>query len=201
LLNINKKPFLYFLIKIFKKNNIKKVFLFAQYKNKQIKEYVKKIKGVQFKILLDGKQRLGTGGSLYKHLQLLPNKFYLTYGDSYLDFRYSKLRNKFFIKKKSIITIYKNKNTNHKNNILFNRNKIINYNKNYNYNYNYIDYGLFYLKKEHLEKIKVKYKKFDLDFYIKNLIINNDLDYIISKKKFLECGSKEGIKKISKILI
>jgi MurNAc alpha-1-phosphate uridylyltransferase len=197
LIPIFKKPFFYYLLKKFKKNGIKNIYLLTQYKSKQIENYVKNIKDFNFFIYKDGKKKLGTGGSLKKNLKNFPNYFFLTYGDSYLDIKYSTLRRKNLETDKSIISIYRN-HKKFKNNILLKNKKILEYSK--NKNFNYIDYGLFLFKKKHLEKFYIKNQRFDLGKYISFLIKKNNLSYVISKKKFNECGSLEGIKKIQKLI-
>ena len=197
LINIGKKPFLHHQIKIFKKNKIKNIYFLTHYKSIQIRNYVKKLKDFNCYLLSDGKKKLGTGGSLKRNLDKMPNYFYLTYGDSYLDFDYSVLEKKFLKTNKNVITIYKNKSKKHFNNMLISKKKIIEYSK--DKKLNYIDYGLFLFRKKDLKNIKSK-KQFDLGKYISYLIKNNNLSYVISHKKFHECGSYEGIKKIEKII-
>jgi NDP-sugar pyrophosphorylase family protein len=198
LINIEKKPFLYHLLKILKKNKIKNIYLLTQYKSAQIEKYVKNIKYFNFFVLKDGGKKLGTGGSLKKKLKELPNYFFLTYGDSYLDINYSVLRKKLISVNKSVISIYKNNDKKHQNNILVKKRKIIKYDK--TKNFNYIDYGLFLFKREDLEDIKMKKENFDLVEYLSTFIKNNKFTYIISKKRFHECGSFDGIERIKKIL-
>ncbi len=197
LIPILKKPFFHYLLKKFKKNNIKNIFLLTGYKSKQIEDYIKNVKHFNFFIYKDGPKKVGTGGSIKKKLQYLPQFFYLTYGDSYLEIKYSLLIKKFKQTNKSIIVIYKNHNK-LDNNIYLKNKKIIDYNK--NKNYNYIDYGLFLFNKKDLEKFKTRKIKFDLKLYLSWLIKKKCLSYIISKKKFNECGSLEGIKKIEKLI-
>ena len=198
LINIEKKPFLYHLLKILKKNKIKNIYLLTQYKSVKIEKYVKNIKYFNFFILKDGKKKLGTGGSIKKNLKKLPDYFFLTYGDSYLNINYSILRKKLISANKSIISIYKNNSKKLQNNVLFKKRKIIKYDK--KKNFNYIDYGLFLFKREDLENIKIKKENFDLAEYLSTLIKKNKFTYIVSKKKFHECGSFDGIERIKKIL-
>ncbi len=196
LIDIVTKPFLYHLLKIFKKNRIKNIYLLTYYKKNQIVNYIKNLKGFNFFIFNDGKNNLGTGGSLKKNLHKIPEYFYLTYGDSYLDFDYSTLKKKLINTNKSIITIFKNKSRDHNNNILLLKKKLIKYNK--GKRFNYIDYGLFLLKKKDLQNINIKKNKFGLNSYISNLIKKNKISYVISKNKFYECGSYDGIEMLEK---
>ena len=198
LIDINGKPFFDHALKIFKKNKIKNIFLLTQYKDEYIKNYIKNINHFRIKVLRDGKKRLGTGGSLKRNLKFLPKEFFLTYGDSYLDFDYSKIRKKFKSTNKNIITIYKNKSSKHKNNILVKKNKIIKYDK--NKNFNYIDYGLFYFRNQDLMRYPINNTKFDMSEFIKKLIKSDKFAFVKSKKKFQECGSIDGINQLRRMI-
>ena len=187
----------YHTLKILKKNKIKNIFLLTQHKDKYIKNYIKNINQFSIKVLRDGKKRLGTGGSLKKNLKYLQKEF-SNLCDSYLDFDYSKIIKKFLSSSKNIISIYKNKNSSHKNNILVSNKKILKYNK--KKNFNYIDYGLFYFKKCDLKECNIKKNEFDMSEYIIELIKKKKLVYTISRKKFQEFGSIEGINSLRKIL-
>ena len=89
LVSILKKPFFYYQLKKFKSNGIKNIYLLTQYKSKQIQDFVKSVKYFNFFLYKDGKKNLGTGGSIKKNIKQLPDYFFLTYGDSYLDIKYS----------------------------------------------------------------------------------------------------------------
>lgn len=198
LIKILNKPFIDHLLKILKKNKIKKIYLLSQYRSRQIENYVKYKKSFNFFVLKDGKKKLGTGGSLKKNIKYLPEYFFLTYGDSYLDTDYSPLRKKLVNTNKSIMSICKNNKKTSKGNIMFKNNKIIRYDK--KKNFNYTDYGLFLLKKKDIESIKIKKKNFDFSEYIIPLISKKKIAHFISRKKFHECGSYDGIQKIIKLL-
>ena len=99
---------------------------------------------------------------------------------------------------KNIITIYKNSSLHHQNNILLHNRKIIKYKK--NGHFNYIDYGLFLLKKIDLENAKFRKQNFDFEEYLSFLIRNKKIDYVRSSKRFEECGSYDGIRRIQKII-
>lgn len=147
LIDIENKKFLEIQYNLYKKKGIKNFIYLCQHYSYQIRDfcYQKKLRNVQ--IIDDGNKRLGTGGSIQKSLNLLPDQFFLTYGDSYLDFDLSKIKNTYSSSNKCIMTIYKNKNKNHKNNVLIKNRKILKIDKLNNLNFNYIDYGLFFLKK------------------------------------------------------
>ena len=122
LIEFNKKPFLYYQLKYLKNNGIKNVLLSSCYLSKKIETYVKEnINFINIKIVNDGKP-LGTGGAIRKSIKFMKQNFFIIYGDSYLNFRLTKL-----IKNKDLATmaIFKNKNLYDRSNIrLKNGNKI-----------------------------------------------------------------------------
>ncbi len=190
LIDIYGKPFLYYQLMYLKKNNIKNVILSTGYHSKKVKDYVKNIKFINIKIVYDGKQLLGTGGAINKSINFLKKKFFVIYGDSYLNFSIKLLKAK---KNYSIMAIYKNNNKFDLSNVKKKLNYII-YNKSKkNSNYRYIDYGVSFLDKSIFDKIK-KNIKFDLAVLLKKISEKKQLQGYVVKKRFYEIGSYNGIR-------
>ena len=80
LVKFNKKPFLYYQLKLLKKNKIKNVIICTGHYSDQIEKYVKTIK-LQMNILIskDGSKPLGTGGALSKVINKFKKSFFLIY--------------------------------------------------------------------------------------------------------------------------
>ena len=77
LIPINDKPFLYYQLKFFNKNNIKNIILSTGYMSDQVKRYVKSnINFVNLKIIDDGKKPLGTEGAVLNALKFFKKKFF-----------------------------------------------------------------------------------------------------------------------------
>ena len=194
LIKFNQKSFLFWQLKFFKANGIKKVIICAGYKSQFILKELKKIKinNLKIKVVVE-KFPLGTGGAIKNCHNYLDDFFFVTYGDSWLNLKFKNIKNKFHRqnKKNMLCIIRKNKIKNHKPNILFKKDKIQNYQKN-NILFNYIDYGLMLLSKKDIKKISKK--KFDLSLLIKKLIQSNLISVYKVRKKFYEIGSLQGIK-------
>ena len=196
LININGKPFLYYQLKYLKKNKINNVLLSAGYMAGKIKKYIKNIKFIDVKINADGKKLLGTGGAILKSLHLLKPNFYVIYGDSYLNFKLTKLRdNKNF----PTMAIYKNNNKFDKSNVKLGSGRKIIYFKNKKKKLQYIDYGAAYLNKK-IFKNKMKYSKFDLADLYEKISKRNMLNGYKVSKRFYEIGSYNGINDLKKYL-
>ena len=190
LIDICGKPFLYYQLKYLKKNDIKNVILSTGYRSKDVENYVKTIKFLNIKTVKDGNQLLGTGGAINKSINILKEKFYVIYGDSYLSFKIKSLKAN---KKYSTMAIYKNINKYDTSNVKKKLNHII-YNKSKkNRDYHYIDYGVSYLDKSIFNKIK-KNTKFDLATLLKKISKKKQLQGYVVKKRFYEIGSYNGIK-------
>ena len=202
LIDIEDKKFLEIQYNLYKKKGIKNFIYLCQHYSNQIREFCEKKNFNNTLIVDDGFKRLGTGGSLKKNINLLPNDFYLTYGDSYLDYDLSKIEKKYTYSNKCIMTLYSNKDINHKNNVLVKNGEIIKIDKINNYKFNYIDYGLFLFNKKLVKRsmMKIKKKNFDLSLIIQILHSKSLLDCSYSKKKFQEIGSFKGIEQLKKTI-
>ena len=192
LIDINGKPFLYYQLKLLKKNNINNVIISTGYLAKKVRKYIKcNINFINVKIKDDGKKLLGTGGAVLKSMQSLKKNFFVIYGDSYINFKLKKL-----VKKKNLATmaIFKNDNRYDKSNIELKKFKKILYYKNTNNkNLQFIDYGASYINKLIFKGVK-KNVKFDLSELFEKISRKNMLTGYKVKKRFYEIGSYSGIK-------
>ena len=202
LINFYDKPFLYYQLKLLEKSKFNKIIISTGYLSKQIEVYVNSIKNkFNFKIVFsdDGKKSLGTGGAIKKALPLLSKKFFVIFGDSFLDVNYLKIYKNFLKSKKlGLITIYKNDNLSDSSgegfsDVEISNGEIIKYNnKEKNPNMKYINYGISVFNKSFFRQWKFE-KRIDLQLIHQKLIKNKELEYLIIKKPFYEIGSKKGI--------
>lgn len=196
LIDFHGKPFLHYQLSYLKKNNINNVILSTGYRSKKIEDYIKNIKFINLKIVNDGNRLLGTGGAVNKSINILKKKFYVIYGDSYLNFSIKLLKAK---KNYSMMAIYKNNNKFDSSNVKKEKNFII-YNKlKKNKSYCYIDYGVSHLDKSIFQKIK-KNTKFDLAVLLKKISEKKQLKGYVVKKRFYEIGSYNGIVQFRKYI-
>ena len=97
LVKINSKPFLFYQLKLLEKKKFKKIIICTGYKSNLIKNYLKKNNfNLDIIISNDGKKQLGTGGAIKKTLNELDEKFFVIFGDSYLDLNYINIYKKYF---------------------------------------------------------------------------------------------------------
>lgn len=150
--------------------------------------------------LYDGKERLGTGGSIYKNINQLPSIFWVMYGDTLLNFDiYSSQNALNGSQKEALLTVIKKDVVEEPPNIKIFDNELVSYSKNSSYENNFVDYGAMIFKKDVFKKQKSE--DFDLEIIIKQLIIENNIKYTEVKYKFYEMGNLSSFKILDQMLI
>lgn len=201
LIKINGIPFIYHQLKLLEKNGFKHVVLCLGQFGKQIESYVSSFEiPMDIEYSYDGDVLLGTGGAIKKAIPLLGKNFFVLYGDSYLPIKYKKVESHYSMHSKiGLMTIYKNTNPLHKNNVAVDNNQIIAYDKKeYSDNMQYIDYGLGIFDRIIFEKIKQC--SFDLADAYKVLVKAKQLLPFEVEQTFYEIGSHEGIMQLAKYI-
>src|SRR3989344_8694025 len=196
LIDINGKPFIEYQLFLLKKQGITDVVICVSYLGVRIEEFVgdgKKF-GIRIQYSYDGDKLLGTGGAIKKALPLLPETFFVMYGDSYLPIDFKKVSD-FFQNNKSqaLMTVMKNNNKWDKSNVIFKGGKIIKYDKiNIVPEMKYIDYGLGLMHKKCFNNVKEN-EISDLARIYNKLAEEGKLLGFEIKDRFYEVGSFDGI--------
>jgi len=194
LIKVNNKPFLHYLLKQYEKYGIKNVYLCSKYRSKEIDRFIQNFRSdkLNIKIFNDGKDFLGTGGSVKKIVKYLNDDFFVQNGDTFLNIDYDCL---YRINKKynKSLICYSNFKYNKLDfpNMKTKKDKILDYNKDIYKNNNSIDAGLYIFNKDDFKNIKRK--KFDLSLLIYELINKKKLRGYKISRKFHEIGSFKGL--------
>lgn len=206
LIILNNISFVILQLKLLYDNNFKHVHFCLGHLGEKVKKTVENStfsKKMKITYSLDGAKLLGTGGAIKKALPLLPNEFFVTYGDSYLDIDYKSVENYYYKHKKvcnGLMTVYNNRNNYDNSNVIYKNNKIELYTKKKSRdNMEHIDYGLGILKKAHFIPYPDN-NHFDLSEIYEKLSKDNNLIGYESQKRFYEIGSINGIKDLSNYL-
>ena len=203
LLPINGIPFLFHQIVLFKKWGISHIHLCLGYLGEDVLNALENWTDkpeIRITWSFDGEKLLGTGGSIKKSLPDLPDPFFVTYGDSYLDVDYPSIEKAFFSSDMdALMTVYRNENKFDTSNVVFTNNTIECYSKQHRPEMNYIDYGLGILQKKHFQPYS-KEISFDLAHIYKELSRSGKLVGFEVKERFFEIGSFNGINDLEKHL-
>lgn len=203
MLEVGGLPFIQQQIILLKEKGIKKIVICAGAMGDQIKNYTdcNPVDGIEIIYSFDGEKLLGTGGALKKALGKLGNRFFVMYGDSYLDTDFNDI-NKYFLdqNKKGLMTVFRNEGKWDSSNIEFENGKLLNYDKVIkNENMRYIDYGLGILSQNAFENFENE-EVIDLEEVYKLLLNENELAGFEVKKRFYEIGSFAGLEETRKLL-
>lgn len=191
---IKDKPFLEYLLLMLKRNSLKKILLCVGYLGNKIEAYFGdgRSLGIEIKYSYE-KELLGTGGALKLAGNLIEEKFFLLYGDSYLDINYSDF-SQFFEAQKAIgaIVIYDNRmgHTKVKNNIALEGDLITKYNKiKEDTSLKYVEAGVSIFRKQLLNLIEAnRFVSLENDIF-PILIRNKELTGYQSGTRFWDIGT------------
>jgi NDP-sugar pyrophosphorylase family protein len=111
--------------------------------------------GMELKYSHDGEKLLGTGGALRRAAHLLPDAFWIMYGDSYMDIDYPVVLKDFASSNSmGLMTVLRNNNQWDRSNVIFRDGRLIRYDKRTQTpEMNYIDYGVGLLRRAALDRI------------------------------------------------
>lgn len=184
-------------LRYIRQQGIREVVLCVGHLGEQIEAIVKDGSAYDLRVRYswDGPHLLGTGGALRQALAFLGDAFFILYGDSYLPIDFRAVERSFHESgKPALMTVFKNEDQGDISNVLFNDNKIIEYNKQKpSPDMKYIDYGLSILSASLLEHFP-KGEPFDLAELFHDLSLRGELYGYEVFERFYEIGSPAGLK-------
>lgn len=196
LIPINGVPFLAHQLNLLASAEFTKVILCIGYRGQSIIDFVQDGSAFQLDVqyVSDENQLLGTGGAVQAAFSVLPDDFFVIYGDSYLCCPYSEIQNKYLQSHLlGLMTIFKNDNNWDKSNVAYNGKSIIAYSKKHTTaGMNYIDYGLNIFSKKAFIPFN-NLVSFDLSNVQEYLARENKLASYEATERFYEIGSIAGI--------
>lgn len=206
LISINGTPFVFHQLSLFKRNDLNQIHFCLGHLGNLVKDAIElsSFKNtMQITYSFDGDQLLGTAGAIKKVLSSLPETFFVTYGDSYLDVDYKLIESHFFkclSDKNGLMTIYRNSNKYDASNVIFEDGKIVLYSKKQSMaNMKYIDFGLSILRKNHFASYPIN-TPLDLAVILESLSGRGELAGYEIFERFYEIGSVKGIGDLSNYL-
>jgi len=196
LIEINGKPFIYYQLSKLESYGFDHVVLCVGHLGNKIEDYVRNNypTGMKIEFSYDGNVPLGTGGAIKKALPLLDKRFFVMYGDSYLDIDYFMVELSYLVdgSPPGLMVVYKNEDLLYDNNVWIHKGVIRFYDKEIRSTmHKHIDYGLGLFDKRIFSCIKKD--KFSLVDVYQKLICLEKLRHYQAPNRFYEIGSFEGI--------
>ena len=203
LLEVGGRAFLELQIELLRRNLIDEVVLCIGHLGEMIEQRYGdgKALGVRMRYSYDGPKLLGTGGAIKKALPILPDVFFVLYGDSYLPVDYRAVASVFTQKRKpALMTVFGNADAWDKSNVWFQHGCIRLYSKKEQLpQMRHIDYGLMICTREIFDDYPDNIS-FDLADVLENLSRNGKLAGCEVHQRFYEIGSPSGLAELRGLL-
>ena len=150
--------------------------------------------GVRLRYVFDGPRQLGTGGAIRRALAALDDRFFVLYGDSYLECDYGAIERSFLSSgQPALMTICRNDDRWDRSNVLFENGRIVAYDKLARVpGMRHIDYGLGAFSKDAFAPY-ADGEAFDLASVYQRLLTEDRLAGFEVPGQFYEIGSPRGL--------
>lgn len=158
--------------------------------------------GVSLEYSFDGPKLLGTGGAIRRALDLLPEEFFILYGDSYLPCDYRAVEMAFRQSGlPALMTVYRNAGQFDTSNVEFDGTRIVRYDKkDRTPAMNHIDYGLGVSRRDVFVNLP-EGQHIDLEVVYQDLLGQGKLAAFEVHERFYEIGSVQGIRDTESYLL
>lgn len=199
LIEINGEPFINHQLRLLKQHGITEIVLCVGYLGEMIQAHLGDGQefGVNVQYVFDGPTLLGTGGAIKKALANVGDKFFVVYGDSYLNCDYAAVQQSFLASgKQGLMTVFHNQGQWDTSNIEFANGHILAYDKkNRTDRMLHIDYGLGVLTQAAFASVPEN-EPYDLANLYQHLLNDDQLAAYEVTNRFYEVGSFAGIKEL-----
>jgi NDP-sugar pyrophosphorylase family protein len=202
LVEVAGRPFLWHQLKLLESRGIREAILCAGYLGEMIQREAASFDcGVQLRFSFDGERLLGTGGALRRAVPLLPETFFVLYGDSYLLCDYRAAADTFRrSRKRGLMTVYRNEGRFDTSNVEYANGQIMRYQKNQpDERMLHIDYGLGMFHREVFEGLPDG-QFCDLAGIYVSLLREEQLAAFEVRERFYEIGSPQGLREAEAFL-
>jgi len=203
LVDVAGKPFIVHQIELLRCNGLAHLVLCLGYLGEQVQDELGDGSkwGMQIDYVFDGPVLLGTGGALLRAFPRLGEKFFVLYGDSFLDCDYTAVESVFHASGKlGLMTVFRNTNLWDQSNVNFENGRIQHYDKtNHNPEMKHIDYGLGVLQASALERYPLDCV-LDLATIYQDLLAQDQLAGYEVSQRFYEIGSPAGLQETTEYI-
>jgi len=157
--------------------------------------------GLEIQYSFDGPKLVGTAGAIRRALPLLPDQFFVLYGDSYLTCPFAVVQHAFEASgKRSLMTVFKNDQQWDTSNVEFHEGRILAYDKAHRTpKMKHIDYGLGLFSRSVFKAIPED-RPTDLSSLYQDLLRHDQLAAFEVFERFYEIGSHAGLEETHKFL-
>ena len=203
LIEVGGRPFLWHQLQLLKSHGIRHVVLAVGYLGDRIQQQFGDGSelGIRIDYSFDGANLLGTAGAIRQALPLLPDNFFVLYGDSYLTCGYQLVEAAFHRDGlPGLMTVYQNEGQYDRSNVEFDGTRILRYDKrNSTPEMHYVDYGLGVFWRGVFTSIPQGEVR-DLTSVYQGLLNRGELAAFEVHERFYEIGSPDGLRDTAEFL-
>jgi N-acetyl-alpha-D-muramate 1-phosphate uridylyltransferase len=203
LLEVAGEPFISHQLRLLHTQGIEHVVLCVGYLGEMIQQVVGDGKkwGLNVSYSSDADKLLGTGGALKQALPLLGERFFVLYGDSYLNGDFAAAARAHELSgKRGLMTVLLNDDKWDRSNVLFRDGQIIRYDKVQRAEMRHIDWGLGILRAEAFDRYGAG-DVFDLASVYRQLLDSRQLAGYEVPERFYEIGSADGLRETEEYIL
>ena len=203
LLEIAGRPFVEHQLELLRRRGLRRVVLCIGYRAEAIEARLGdgKALGLEVRYSRDGERLLGTAGALRRAAPLLGERFFVLYGDSYLDLDYAAVWAAALREEKpALMTVYRNEGRLEASNVLFEDGRLLAYDKRApKPEMRHVDFGLAVLHASALERVPADSPSDLADLY-RSLAADGGLAGLEVSQRFYQVGSPEGLAELRELL-
>lgn len=203
LVDVAGEPFVAHQLRLLGRQGIKKVVMCVGYLGEMVRDFIGdgSSLGLEVEFVFDGERLLGTGGAIKKALPLLGDRFFVLYGDSYLECDYQTVQTAFVHSgKQALMTVFFNDGQWDNSNVDFRDGVIRDYNKkNQTQRMRHIDYGLGVFHARSFDVVASN-QPYDLYELYRYLLRQGELAALEIHQRFYEIGSFQGLEELRRYL-
>ena len=194
---IDGRPFIDFKLAHLAANGVEEVILLVGHLGDRVRAHVgDRWCGLRVTYVEDGPVLLGTGGALRRAAAVLPDRFFATYGDSYLPVDLAPIeRSHEAAGLRATMTVKRNRDAGGPSNVTVARGRVTRYDRHPTPGtYEFIDYGLLVLAREDVERLPVD-RPADLSVVFDDLIADEQLGAHEVIEDFYEVGTPDRLER------
>jgi N-acetyl-alpha-D-muramate 1-phosphate uridylyltransferase len=196
LVEVAGKPFAVHQIELLRDHGITEITLLVGHLGELVRDTLGEGRrfGVRLQYAFDGPAPLGTGGAIREALPLLGDRFFVLYGDSYLECNYAEVERAFLSSGKAgLMTVCRNDDRWDRSNVAFREGQILRYDKQQRTaDMQHIDYGLGAFSRSAFAD-RGDAAAFDVANVYQDLLAASQLAAFEVPNRFYEIGSHAGL--------
>lgn len=203
LIDIHGEPFVAHQLRLLCDHGVRQVVLCLGFLGEQVSRVVGdgSAFGMQVQYSFDGSEPLGTAGAIKQALGLLPEAFFVLYGDSYLECDYEAVQIAFEAGRRlALMTVYRNEGHWEASNVEYDKGCILAYDKQVRTSrMRHIDYGLGVFHRSAFDAVPQD-SFYDLAVLYREMLRRGQLAAHEVYQRFYEIGSPSGLEELRKYL-